>query len=113
MRKLITIAIVLLASAVLYAQSRNSRNSCGEGCTTLQSVTQDSRLQVTPLPTWVPDPSAGHYDCPDGWIAYSRSEPTYTAGQLGGLIYHPQMQDAKGHVLADRPEPGICVQVQP
>jgi len=68
-----------------------------------------------PQPEWVPDPSAGHYDCPDGWMAMISAEPekwhipnTFVNGMaMGG---GPPNLDKKGHILRDRPSPPICIQ---
>lgn len=62
-----------------------------------------------PQPTWVQDPSAGHYDCPDGWTAYSRAEPYPPNDGPFAAVYYAPTKDAKGHVLQDQPKPGICV----
>lgn len=68
-------------------------------------------LRSPPQPVWVPDPSAGHYDCPGGWTAYSRSEP-YAVRWTGELWSDGlgTLMDAKGHILKLRPDPGICVE---
>jgi hypothetical protein len=63
-----------------------------------------------PKPEWVPDPSAGHYDCPDGWMAYSRSEPYPPYNGPVVSIYRAPTTDKKGHVLQDRPAVPICIQ---
>jgi hypothetical protein len=69
----------------------------------------------TPKPEWVPDPSAGHYDCPDGWMAYSRSEPDVyhiggaVAAYAQPAIYITPRLDKKGHVLNEQPPPPICI----
>jgi hypothetical protein len=79
---------------------------------------------ITPTPEWVPDPSAGHYDCPDGWTAYQREEPNKwsdssiaLAANLGttsgngvvSAIYRRPQLDKKGHELGVQPPPPICI----
>jgi len=64
-----------------------------------------------PVPEWVPDPSAGHYDCPEGWTAYAKAEPP----KFSGIIYEDDVYirpstDKKGHVLGVRPPAPICIQ---
>jgi hypothetical protein len=68
----------------------------------------------TPQPEWVPDPSAGHYDCPDGWTAMRSAEPEKWRAPYNGPIAAPYYLgkpnlDKKGHVLAERPSPPVCV----
>jgi hypothetical protein len=65
-----------------------------------------------PKPEWVPDPSAGHYDCPDGWTAFSQSEPNphVDVSIATNAIYIAPPRDKKGHVLGSQPPPPICVQ---
>lgn len=67
-----------------------------------------------PNPVWVPDPSAGHYDCPDGWSEYARREPPPPPPRFGATFDQPicisGCADAKGHVFQERPSPGICVE---
>jgi hypothetical protein len=60
-------------------------------------------------PHWVPDPSAGHYDCPDGWTAFSRSEPTIPWSGSVSAVYIEPHKDKKGHVLGEQPPPPICI----
>jgi hypothetical protein len=71
-----------------------------------------------PKPEWVPDPSAGHYDCPDGWTAYTKSEPevwsyggaTFAAYPItANGVFIPPPRDKKGHVLGVQPPAPICV----
>jgi hypothetical protein len=62
-----------------------------------QTVTTPRTVQVQP--TWVPDPSFGHFDCPDGWIAYERSEPYPPFQGSTAAVYIAPPHDAKGHVL--------------
>lgn len=69
-----------------------------------------------PQPEWVPDPSAGHYDCPDGWIAVVPSEPPkysppllFVPARAVHIEAKPNL-DKKGHVLGERPKSPICVQ---
>ena len=70
----------------------------------------NSKFSTTPIPEWVPDPSAGHYDCPDGWTAYARSEPMpYKIPGPVAAVYFPPKTDKKGHVLNDQPEKPICL----
>jgi hypothetical protein len=65
---------------------------------------------IPPKPEWVADPSAGHYDCPDGWTAYKAEEPRkFFTGPIAAIYRAPTL-DKKGHVLDDRPSPGICIQ---
>ena len=69
---------------------------------------------ASPQPEWVPDPSAGHYDCPDGWTAMRSAEPEkwHTPNILvNGMAMGggPPTLDKKGHVLAERPSPPVCV----
>jgi hypothetical protein len=81
---------------------------------------QSDKRPAPPQPEWVPDPSAGHYDCPDGWIAYESVEPKVYRSPAGGLgssftqEYFPNYSiphvDKKGHVLSERPKPPICIQ---
>ncbi len=66
---------------------------------------------LVPNPVWVPDPSAGHYDCPNGWTAYSRSEPDVVPSISNAPLY-PSLMDAKGHFLRSQPKAGICVKDQ-
>ena len=67
-----------------------------------------------PTPEWVPDPSAGHYDCPDGWTAFRPDEPTkFGNNGIAIGIYHPLTLDRKGHLLYDRPPVPICIQDAP
>lgn len=62
-----------------------------------------------PKPEWVPDPSAGHYDCPDGWTAFSRSEPyPVWNGPIAAIFVAPH-KDKKGHILGEQPALPICV----
>lgn len=62
-----------------------------------------------PKPEWVPDPSAGHYDCPNGWTAYSRSEPNLVGiGPVSAIYIAPHL-DKKGHLLGDQPPMPICI----
>lgn len=67
---------------------------------------------TSPIPEWVPDPSAGHYDCPEGWTAFSRSEPNPQIDTIvaTNAIYIAPPRDKKGHILGSQPPPGICVQ---
>ena len=69
-----------------------------------------------PIPEWVPDPSAGHYDCPDGWTAMESVEPEkYYGLTMGGWAYiepHPTL-DKKGHKLKSQPAPPICIKDKP
>jgi hypothetical protein len=77
---------------------------------TVKTVAQSKPISTeTPKPEWVPDPRAGHYDCPDGWTAFSSSEPEIPR-TFANLIYSPQPKDKKGHLLGVRPAPGICIQ---
>ena len=65
--------------------------------------------QPTPKPEWVPDPSAGHYDCPNGWMAYSPSEPEVPYyGPIAAMYHHPPT-DKKGHILGVQPPMPICI----
>ena len=75
-----------------------------------------------PNPEWVPDPSAGHYDCPDGWTAMASVEPMkyydrfqLTSNPLGMLppVYVSPTLDKKGHELKYRPAPPICIKDKP
>jgi hypothetical protein len=64
-----------------------------------------------PTAEWVSDPSAGHYDCPDGWMAFSKSEPDPRVDTIvtANAIYIPPPRDKKGHVLGSQPPPPICI----
>lgn len=114
-RMVILCGIVVVATLVVRAkQDPNSTYLCGDtasGVYMSKSPCPAPKVVVTPQPTWVQDPSAGHYDCPNGWTAYSRGEPykpnfgvTFTDGLNGGAL-----TDAKGHLMNQRPESGICV----
>ena len=68
----------------------------------------------SPQPVWVPDPSAGHYDCVEGYSHYERSKDQpklpYDGPIAAPYFVGPKPTvDAKGHVLGERPAPGICV----
>jgi len=75
----------------------------------------------TPKPEWVPDPSAGHYDCPNGWMAYTKSEPekwspggatmTFASGQeaMSSAVFITPPLDKKGHILGVQPPVPICI----
>jgi hypothetical protein len=88
-----------------------------------QEACPDVTLQTNPggpgsiplaasAPEWVPDPSAGHYDCPTGWIAYTRSEPqVYSDAPISAAaVFITPPVDEKGHVLGSQPAPPICIQ---
>lgn len=65
-----------------------------------------------PQPKWIPDPSAGHYDCPDGWTAMVSAEPPVWSGSYGQIqlnIPPPPPRDKKGHVLGVQPPAPICL----
>ena len=68
-----------------------------------------------PKPEWVPDPSAGHYDCPDGWTAMASVEPMkyYDRFQLTPTVYVSPTLDKKGHELKSQPAPPICIKDKP
>jgi hypothetical protein len=83
----ISLAVLALATVSVFAQSVNQ----------------------PPKPEWVPDPSAGHYDCPDGWMAYKVAEPEKPYYGPVAAIYRAPTLDKKGHILDDRPSPGICI----
>ena len=67
---------------------------------------------VIPKPEWVPEPSAGHYDCPNGWMAYSPSEPEVPYYGPIATIYHHPPKDKKGHILGVQPPVPICIKEQ-
>ena len=73
-----------------------------------------SKVTIAPPPTpvWVEDPSAGHYDCPEGWMEYEPAEPPVYRNGPQTLPYMSVPKDAKGHVLKFRPAPGICIEVK-
>jgi hypothetical protein len=81
------------------------------------SATYILKPDGTPIPNWVPDPSAGHFDCPDGWIAYERTEPRTYSEQLQSVpaIYQAPILDTKGHVLGAKrtPQYAACIQEKP
>lgn len=86
----------------------------GTSCTPMQAG-GDPTYKPAPKPEWVPDPSAGHYDCPDGWLAMQSVEPEvwkppYWGPTFNDTIPAPPSRDKKGHVLGYRPPPPICVQ---
>lgn len=96
---------VLAVSIPMFAQG-NFRSPCpGPDCDKGITITVQPTLQ----PEWVPEPSAGHYDCPNGWVAYSRSEP-YPPVTAVNANYVPLPTDKKGHVLGVRPPEPICIQ---
>lgn len=66
-----------------------------------------------PKPEWVPDPSAGHYDCPDGWTEYARREPIKPFYGPVAAIFIPPNTDKNGHLIGERPDPGICIKDKP
>lgn len=106
--------VLLLAGMVVSAkQDTNSAYLCGDtasGIYISQSPCPAPKAVVTPQPTWVQDPSAGHYDCPDGWTEYSREEPSrWNPGGAILTVNIPPQLDYKKHVLNPRPDPGICV----
>lgn len=76
------------------------------------SISMFAQTPTTPKPEWVPEPSAGHYDCPDGWTAYSRSEPIpYSDAPItANAVYIAPPRDKKGHALGQRPPEPICIQ---
>jgi hypothetical protein len=114
---LILATIIVLAAGIGNARQTWVPNSTDtQGRIYAQDVTPNNMpdLAGPPQPAWVPDPSAGHYDCPDGWTEYSRSEPYPPTNNLYTLNDGPPLGfyetlDAKGHVLALRPAPGICI----
>jgi hypothetical protein len=69
---------------------------------------------IVPFARWIADPSAGHYDCPDGWMAYAKSEPpVYRDGPIAAnavAIYIPPRKDKKGHLIGEQPSAPICIQ---
>lgn len=81
------------------------------------NIVSTKNMMVTPDPTpeWVPDPSAGHYDCKAGWTAYSKSEPVKYSDSMAPIaaVYNPPPTDAKGHVLGVRPPAPICIKDKP
>src|ERR1700675_4496542 len=104
MRVFLGLLVIAGAALLLHAQA-GSINIQGTPGTTIT-------IEPTPQPTWVSDPSAGHYDCPEGWTAYVAAEPSkFSEGGIMtlGMYIRPPL-DAKGHVLASRPSPAICVQ---
>jgi len=73
-----------------------------------------------PQPEWVPDPSAGHYDCPDGWMASKivSLEPEkwhdpFSVNFYPGYLTQIPALDKKGHALGVRPLPPTCMQEKP
>lgn len=112
-RMVILCGIVVVATLIVRAkQDPNSAYMCGDtasGVYMSQSPCPAPKVVVTPQPTWVQDHSAGHYDCPDGWTAYSRAEPYPPNDGPFAAVYYAPTKDAKGHVLQDQPKPGICV----
>jgi hypothetical protein len=62
-----------------------------------------------PEPTWVPDTSKGHWDCPDGYTAVVSNEPGVYGSFTNAAIYIAPTLDAKKHVLFDRPANRGCV----
>ena len=88
---------------------------CAVFVTAIRSEQAETSSPVTaPAPTWVPDPSAGHYDCPEGWMHYAPAEPQ-VYHEMPSSMHLPYFEpprvtrDAKGHVLGTPPAPGICV----
>lgn len=90
------LAIVLLLAGAAWGQSDGSA----------------WKTSAAPAPEWIPDPSAGHYDCPEGWMAYQKAEPPVMRdGPIAAsAIYREAPKDKKGHLLGERPEPPICIQ---
>ena len=68
-----------------------------------------------PIPEWVPDPSAGHYDCPDGWTAMASVEPMKYSDRFQSVpaVYVLPLLDKKGHELKSQPAPPICIKDKP
>lgn len=103
---LVGLAVALLAILVLAGATAKARQETGH-------VTGGN--PPPPQPIWVPNPSAGHYDCPDGWAAYSRTEPAsfnsaFSANGVMDFRNYTIQTDANGHVIESRPAPGICVE---
>lgn len=116
------IAICLLAASSVLAQT--DRHLTCENCITFSppspgtvTLGGPTAQVIIPSPVWVADPSAGHYDCPNGWTAYGRSEPeVFKAGGYAvpaSAIYRTPNLDKKGHVLSEQPSPPICIQEKP
>jgi hypothetical protein len=114
-------AAALLLAATAFAQTANQQPNhqtlegdasvcpknwvCGSG--TMITIT------APPVPTyeWVPDPSAGHYDCTEGYTAMESVEPQKYSDRFQSVpaVYIITNLDKKGHVLGNRPAPPICV----
>jgi hypothetical protein len=122
---------------------RSHRQPCADtslGCWSPELGRFTGQNPMPPQPEWVPDPyAAGHWDCldtldgkgqPVKWTAYAPVEPEkYYSGPIAtpgqtmvitprtyppitGLYTMPTL-DKKGHVLASRPSPPICIQDKP
>jgi hypothetical protein len=126
--KRLLIAICLLAASGVLAQTSGTIVNPSQGHVTLEcnpawnncgtiTLTDRTTQKIIPSPVWVADPSAGHYDCPDGWTAYGKSEPeVFKAGGYAvpaSAIYRTPNLDKKGHVLGEQPVPPICLQEKP
>lgn len=101
-------AIVLLLAGTVFAQTAGM--TVDGKCLPAGAICKFSN----PTPEWVPDPSAGHYDCPEGWMAYQKAEPPVMRdGPIAAnmhAIYREIPKDKKGHLLGERPDPPICIQ---
>ena len=69
-----------------------------------------SKPSETPKSVWIPDPSAGHYDCPEGWTAFGKVEPEKPYYGPIAAIYHEPPKDKKGHILGVQPPQTVCIQ---
>ncbi len=108
------IAICLLATSSVLAQTSGTitGQSPPPGNSILLSL--PTTQVIIPSPVWVADPSAGHYDCPEGWLAYTRSEPeVYQVIAPVPAVYRAPNCDKKGHVLNEQPPLPICIQEKP
>jgi hypothetical protein len=77
---------------------------------------QQSVKDAPPKPEWIPDPSAGHYDCPAGWMAYQKAEPPVlwdgpvaASASSTSAVYITPPKDKKGHLIGAQPPPPICI----
>lgn len=104
--KIITVALLALAAV---PQGTKTVPQIFQG-TSSGVITITTGTLGTPTPEWVPDPSAGHYDCPEGWTHYLPSEPPPHTIVIRNAIYISPNLDKKKHVLLDRPAAGKCIQ---
>lgn len=123
----LALVLIFVLAATAWPQNKNPNSGIGRVCVAGTSdpnyqcpeyhITTIDGVAITsssPTPEWVPDPSAGHYDCPDGYSAYVRSELSKYSerfGSINAVLITPEL-DKKGHALRGRPEPPKCIQDQ-